>query len=309
MNWLISLISAGVVVATTLGFATIGEIMMEKVGHLNLGLEGIMLVGAISGFMVATTTKNPFLSILATIGVGMLMGLLYATMTIVLRANQVVTGLALTFFGTGIAYYLGKPFIGQTVPQNITEAFKWPIPVLKDVPIFGPIIANQDVFVYALIIIACLMGFYFKYTRTGLRATMIGHNPAAADAIGIPITTYKFIHIMIGSAVVALSGAYLSLVYVPSWQENITAGRGWIAVALVIFVGWRPSIALIGALFFGTLEILGSRLQNTAFEVSKYYTDLVPYVLTILVLIMMSYRKQKSQAPTKLGESYHRESR
>lgn len=308
-TWTLALFAAAVSVGTTLVFATLGEIMMERVGHLNLGIEGIMLIGAVTGFGVGSVTKQPFLAVSASFVAGMLCGVIYAFLTVTLHSNQVVTGLALTFFGTGIANYLGKSFAGQTIPLQVKQAFNVSIPFLKDIPIVGPILFNQDLFVYLAIILACILGFYYRNTRIGLRANMIGDDPWSADAIGIPVAKYKYIHICLGSGIVALSGAYLSLVYVPSWQENITAGRGWIAVALVIFVGWRPTVALLGSLFFGVLEILGSRLQNTVFEVSKYYTDLLPYVMTILVLIMMSSHKKRNNSPQKLGESYHRESR
>lgn len=309
MTWTIDLIAAALAVATTLMFATLGAIMMEKVGMLNLGIEGLMLFGAISGFAVATYTNSPTLAILASFISGILGGLIYAFLSVSLRANQVVTGLALTFFATGLTNFVGRSFGGQATPESVRDFYRLSIPLFEDIPILGPILFQQDLLVYLAIIIALTLSFYFKHTRVGLRARMVGDNPSAADAIGIPVIKYKYIHILIGSGIVALSGAYLSLIYVPSWQENITAGRGWIAIALVVFVSWRPTHVIFGSLFFGILEILGTRLQNTAFSVSKYYMDLVPYIMTIVVLILISYYPHKQKAPSSLGQSYDRESR
>lgn len=309
MTWTIDLVAAALAVATTLMFATLGAIMMEKVGMLNLGIEGLMLFGAITGFAVATITNNPMLAIMASFVAGIIGGLIYAFLTVSLRANQVVTGLALTFFATGLTNFVGRYYGGQAAPESVRNFFSISVPILKHIPIIGPILFQQDLLVYSAIILAITLNFYFKHTRVGLRARMVGDNPSAADAIGIPVIKYKYIHILIGSGIVALSGAYLSLIYVPSWQENITAGRGWIAIALVVFVSWRPTLVIFGSLFFGILEILGSRLQNTAFSVSRYYMDLLPYIMTIVVLILISYYPNKQKAPSSLGQSYDREAR
>lgn len=308
---MISFLAAAIVAGTPLLFATLGEILNEKVGNLNLGVEGMMLMGAVMGFMVGLKTGSPLLAMLAAMAAGGFGALIYAYLTISLRANQVVTGLALTIFGTGFASYVGKSLIGEVAPDGIKNFFTpYAIPLISKIPFVGPVFFKQDAFVYFGYIVAIIIGIYFYKTSTGLNMMSIGENPNAADAVSINIRLYKYIHIVVGGALCGLGGAYLSLVYVPAWQENVTAGRGWIAVALVIFASWNPYKAILGAYLFGGLDIIGFRIQGTGLQISQYLIDMLPYLVTIVILVVVSMRKSKKNAPPKaLGTAYFREER
>jgi simple sugar transport system permease protein len=305
----VAFLSAVIIAGTPLLFATLGEIIMEKVGHLNLGVEGIMLIGAVAGFSIGLYTKNPLLIIIGASIAGALGSLIYGFLTITLRANQVVTGLSLTIFGTGVSSFLGKSLIGKRMPENIIKFFEpVKIPLLGNIPYIGDIFFNQDVYIYLSYIVAILLGIYLYHTRLGLNVRAIGENIAASDAAGININKYKYIHILIGGALCGLGGAYLSVVDVPQWQENITSGKGWIAIALVIFCTWNPYKALIGAYLFGGLSIIGFRIQHL--NISQNLLDMLPYIVTIVVLVVSSLKQSKENStPQNLGESYFREDR
>ena len=304
-SFMISVIIAG----TPLLFATLGELLTEKAGHLNLGVEGLMLIGAVAGFGAGIVTGNPVLAMLGAVVAGALGALIYGFLTISLRANQVVSGLALTIFGTGFSSFLGTNFIGQKMPEAIINFYKpIEIPLLSKIPLIGEVFFNQDIFIYFGYLITVVIGLYLYNTRKGLNLRAVGENPGAADSSGINVSRYKYIHILIGGALCGLGGAYLSVVEVPAWQDNITAGRGWIAIALVIFCKWNPYKALFAAYLFGGLSIVGFRLQHL--NLSQSLLDALPYLFTILVLVMSSMKKSKENAPPKaLSEPYFREDR
>lgn len=304
-------LNAAVISGTPLLFATLGGILNEKVGHLNLGIEGMMLMGAVAGFTVGYQTGNSLLALLSAMGLGALGALVYAILTVSLSANQVVTGLALTIFGTGFSSFLGKSMEGKIVPEVLQTALSpIKIPLLGDLPVIGNAFFNQSYFVYIGFLLAIIIYLYFKYTKWGLNTQMIGESPAAADAVGIAVNRYKYIHILCSGALCGLGGAFLSLVYVPAWQEGITAGRGWIAVALVIFASWNPLKAVAGAFIFGGLDILGFRLQAAGIHINQYFVDMIPYLVTILVLVVSGINKHgRNQAPKNLGNAYFREDR
>lgn len=308
---IVSFLNAAIQSGTPLLFATLGEIMTERSGNLNLGVEGMMLVGAVVGFQFGLLTSSPILSLVGAATAGALTALIFAFLTITLKANQVVTGLSLTILGTGFSSFAGKVLVGEVVPDNIKEFFKTvKIPGIGNIPYVGEILFNHNLFVYLGYFIAIALGIYLYHTRKGLNLRMIGENPSAADASGINVDLYKYIHILMGGALCGLGGAYLSLVYVPAWQENVTAGRGWIAVALVIFCTWSPYKALFASYFFGGLDIIGFRLQKYDIKVSQYIIDMLPYIVTILVLIIVSTKKSKEHmAPKGLGNAYFREER
>ncbi|MDA3731985.1 ABC transporter permease [Niameybacter massiliensis] len=306
-----SFLIAAVIAGTPLLLATLGGVMSEKVGHINLGVEGMMVMGAVVGFNVGVTTQNAWLALLGAMLAGGFGALIYAVLTVSLRANQVVTGLTLTIFGTGFANFLGQNLVGQIVPEPV-KAVLAPkaIPLLSEIPIIGAAFFNQSIFIYLAYIIAIILFVYYKYTKVGLNARMIGESPAAADAVGIRVELYKYLNLVIGGMLCGLSGAFLSLVYVPAWQQNITAGRGWIAVALVIFIGWHPLKAIFGAILFGALDILGLRLQAAGIQINQYFVDMLPYVVTILFLVIGSIRSGgQNLGPKALGENYFREER
>ena len=308
---IIAFLAAAIVSGTPLLFATLGEILIEKSGNLNLGVEGMMLMGAVIGFMVGLNTGNVFAALLGAMAAGAVGGLIYAFLTISLRANQVVTGLALATFGGGFSSLVGKTLVGQTAPAAIKTFFKpYAIPLISKIPLVGPVFFKQDVFVYLGYVLAIIIGIYLYNTSKGLNLRAIGENPGCADAASINISLYKYIHILCGGALCGLGGAYLSLVYIPTWQDNVVAGRGWIAIALVIFAAWNPYKAIFGAFLFGGLDIIGFRLQNADIHVSQYLVDMLPYLVTIIVLVIVSMKKSKKNAPPQnLGTPYFREER
>jgi ABC-type uncharacterized transport system permease subunit len=280
-------LAATVVAGTPLLFATLGELITEKAGNLNLGVEGMMLMGAVMGFAVGLWTGNPYLALLGAIGAGAAGAAIYAILTVLLRTNQVVTGLTLTIFGTGFASFVGKSFMGVPAPATVKSLFGTvEIPVLSKISVIGPMFFQQDIFIYFGYIVTICTSLYLWRTKKGLNLKAVGENAAAADASGINVNLYKYVHIILGGALCGLGGAYMSLVTVPVWQENVVAGRGWIAVALVIFASWKPSKALIGAFLFGGLNILGYRLQSMGIHISQYIVDMVPYLATILIVII-----------------------
>ena len=307
----IDIFAAAITAGTPLLFATLGEIYTERVGNTNLGVEGMMIMGAVVGFSTGFLTQNAALALAGAVLAGSAGALIYAIITITLRANQIVTGLALTIFGTGFASFVGKPYVGKAAPEAIKNFFRViEIPLLSDIPFIGEILFRHDVFVYLGYIVTFWTLIYFYKTRWGLNLRSIGESAASADASGINIDKYKYIHTIIGGALAGLGGAYLSIVTIPVWQEGVTGGRGWIAVALVIFASWKPIKAMFGALLFGGLDIIGFRLQGMGIHVSQYLIDMLPYLTTIVVLII-STRKNKPEdmPPADLSIPYFREER
>lgn len=307
-------LQTAVQMGTPLLFGTLGGILNEKSGHLNLGIEGMMLMGAVMGFLTALTTGNPFLAVAAAGLAGAIGALIYAVITVTFRGDQTVTGLALTIFGSGMSSFIGKALTGISLPENLVKALgSHSIPGLSRIPFLGTVLFQQSYYVHIGLICAILFYIYLKYTRMGLSLRMIGENPGAADASGINITLYKYIHIVLGGFFCGMGGAYLSLVFVPRWQDNITAGMGWIAVALVIFSTWNPLKAIFGAYLFGALRGVGFKLQNVSFAgiaISSQLLDMIPYICTIAVLVFITIRKKReNQAPGWLGNPYFREDR
>lgn len=308
---MVEFLAACVVAGTPLVFATVGELITEKTGNMNLGVEGMMLMGAVMGFYTGLNTASPMAALLAAALAGAGGALIYAFVTVTLKANQVVTGLTLTIFGTGFAQFVGEPLLGSMAPSAITSFFsKVTIPVLGQIPIIGPIFFQQDLFVYLSYVVCAAAAVYMYKTRMGMNLKALGENTAAADASGINITLYKYAHILVGGALCGLGGAYLSLVRIPIWQENVVNGRGWIAVALVIFVAWNPIKGFFGGVLFGGLSILGLKFQAMGLGISQYLVDMIPYIATILIVIISTHKKRKeSQPPGDLGNNYFREER
>lgn len=310
INILTFILAGAVTAGTPLLFATLGEIITEKVGQLNLGVEGMMLMGAVIGFSAALSTGNPALGILAGMIAGACGALIFAFLTITLRANQIVSGLSLTIFGTGFSSFAGQKMVGQGLADSVRSSFApVKLPLLGDIPVLGQALFNQNILVYAGYAAAVVLAIYLYKTRVGLNLRMVGENPGAADTAGINVSLYKYVHILIGGVFCGIAGAYMSLITVPSWQDGVTGGRGWIAVALVIFVTWNPYKAMLGSYFFGALSILGLYLQSYV-QIPQSIFDMLPYFATIIVLIMISLKKSKENNPPKaLGEPYFREDR
>jgi len=307
----VAFLAAAVKSGTCLTYATLGEIVSEKVGHLNLGVEGMMQIGSIIGFITALAFGNPILAIFFAALAGAISALLYGFITVTLKANQVVTGLTLSIFGVAFADFFGDNYVGKSVPANVVEAFaSVKIPLLGNIPILGDIFFNQSLYVYLSYVFVILVAFYIKKTKWGLNARMVGENPAAADAGGINVDRVKYFNIALCGALCGMGGAYLSLVYITVLPVNVVAGRGWIAVALVIFARWNPALALAGGVFFGALDISSFWLQKYSLSISIYWFSALPYLVTIFILIFNSVRQSKDTGePGWLGKNYFREDR
>ncbi len=296
-------VAAGMIrCATPVLLAAVGECITERAGVLNLGLEGIMLAGALSAVIVSYSTHNVVLAIVVALLVGALIGLLHALICIKFQANQVASGIAFTIFLSGITAFFGADFVGKPI-QSIS-AIK--IPGLSDIPVIGPILFNQDLLVYLCYVIVPVTYWLINQTRFGLSLRAAGEEPRAAAGAGINVKRVRYISTMLGASLAALGGAYLSLVYAQGWIENLTAGRGWIAVGLVMFAAWNPWRAMIGAYLFGLAISLQLRLQAAGSDVSPYLLGMLPYLLVISAMsltAMMTKNKPKS-APTALGIPY-----
>ena len=234
---LISILAASITAGTPILFAALGELISERAGVTNLGVDGMMLVGACAGFIAAQQTGSLLSGVGMALLAGSLMALIHAFLTVTLRANQVVSGLALTLFGTGLSGYLGLDYVGQ---QATVVFSKLAVPGLSEIPVLGPVLFRQDLLVYCSYILVAAVAFYLYRTRAGLFMRALGENPAAVDAVGVNVFGLRYLYVIMGGALAGLGGAYLSLAYAPCWLENMTAGRGWIAVALVIFALWDP---------------------------------------------------------------------
>lgn len=303
--WVATLATA-VRAGTPLLYAALGAVLHERTGVLNLGLEGVMLVGAVSGFLAAVYSQSLLIATLAALLAGALMGVLFALLAVGLRVNQVVAGLALAVFGTGLSAYLGKAVIGVPSPVAFVPT---PLPFLSGIPFLGPILFQHDVLVYTSYFVIPICWWVLFRTRLGLKGRAVGEEPAAADAMGVDVTRIRFAATVFGAMLTALGGAYLSLAYTPTWIENMTAGRGWIALALVVFSGWNPMLAMAGAYLFGGVDSLGLRLQASGFTtVPSFFLKMMPYVFTIVVLVAITPLKLTG-VPRALGLPYYREQR
>lgn len=305
----IATLAAAITAGTPILYAALGEILAERAGVLNLGVEGMMLVGAVTGFMMAVSTGSPWLGFLAAMLASGFMAAIFALLTITLRANQVVTGLALTIFGTGLSGFLGKPYVGVPLPLSFNPVA---IPLLADIPLLGPVLFRHDPLVYLTYILVPCLWYFFYRTRPGLNLRAVGENPAAADALGVNVFALRYIYVIIGGMLAGAGGAFLSLSYAPSWLENMTAGRGWIAVALVIFAVWDPVKALLGSYLFGGVDALTYTLQAaTKIAIPSFFLKMLPYLLTLVVLIIATRQTLVKHigAPGALAIPYDREER
>lgn len=293
------LIASLMVAATPILLAAIGELVVEKAGVLNLGVEGMMIVGAVSGFAISVETGSPFLGFVAAAVGGALLSTLFILLTQVALANQVASGLALTLFGLGLSALMGQKYVGIKPPPTGDIH----IPLLSDVPVLGPILFTHDVVLYVGIAIVAAVWAILKYTRAGLILCAVGESHDAAHALGYKVVRIRILAILFGGACAGLGGAYISLVRVPQWTEGMTAGVGWIALALVVFASWKPWRVLLGAYLFGGITVLQLNLQAAGVAIPVEYLAMSPYLITILVLVILS--KDKSSAPASLGRIFH----
>jgi len=285
--------------ATPILLAAIGELVAEKAGVLNLGVEGMMIVGAISGFAIAVEYQSPLLGFIAAAIGGALLSLLFVFLTQIVLANQVASGLALTLFGLGLSALMGQSYVGVRPPQT----GQIHIPLLSDLPVVGPILFSHDLILYLGIAIVAGVWAALKYTRAGLILRAVGENHDAAHALGYKVVRIRIMAIMFGGACAGLGGAYISLVRVPQWTEGMTAGVGWIALALVVFASWKPWRVLLGAYLFGGVTVVQLNLQAAGVAIPVEYLAMSPYLITIIVLVILS--KDKSSAPASLGRIFH----
>ncbi len=312
---LVSILAVTIQAGTSLVFATIGEIFTERSGILNLGLEGIMIMGAVSAFAAAYHSDSLVVAVLVAILVGGLLATIHAFLSISLRTDQVVTGLALTLFGAGLASFLGqnlgpggKPLVGEIGPKFGKVA----IPLLSEIPLLGEALFRQDPLVYVMYLLVPIATYYIYRTRPGLHLRAVGENPATADAMGINVARTRYAYTILGGMLIGLGGAHLSLAYTPGWTENLTGGRGWIAIALVIFATWDPRRAVIGAILFGGVNAIQFRLQAAGTTIPAAFLGMLPYLFTIIVLVMITWWEAFSKrvgAPAALGLPYVREER
>jgi len=306
MTDLITILFAAIASGTILLYATVGEIITERSGILNLGVEGIMLMGAFFGFYVAYTTESLLLAIIGAAIIGGLMGLIHAFMTITLQANQVVSGLALTMFGSGASAFFGVSMVGKTLKASFEVI---PIPLLSKIPVLGEVIFNHNILVYCAFILPLIVWFVFNRTKWGLALRSSGEEPLSSEIMGIQVIKVRYIATIVGGIFIGISGAYLSVAYSRLWVEGMTSGKGWITIALVIFANWNPLIAYGGAYLFGGLTQLGLNLQKFNIVFPIILLKSIPYVFTILFLLFISLKGKRSNLPKALGESYFRESR
>ncbi len=289
--------------ATPLLFAALGELVTEKSGVLNLGVEGMMVMGAIVGFATVHVSGSATLAILASILAGMLMAAIFALLVLKFHASQVPTGLALTIFGIGLSALIGQSMIGVAydgIPQIA-------IPLLADIPLLGRLLFQQDFLVYLSIVMVVSVSWFLYRTRAGLILRAVGDSHDAAHAMGYSVIRIRLLAILFGGAMAGLGGAYLSLAYSPLWVEQMTAGRGWIALALVVFATWRPARVLLGAYLFGGITILQLHAQAFGIAVPSQVMSMLPYLATIVVLVIISSDRSriKLNAPASLGRAFH----
>jgi len=288
--------------ATPLLIAAIGELVVERSGVLNLGVEGMMVMGAVTGFGVALMSGSPWLGFLAAILVGALFSLLFAFLTLTLVTNQVATGLALTLLGLGVSGMLGESFVG--LPGVKLGSIY--IPVLTDLPLVGKFLFGQDPIFYLSLLLTGGVGYFLFRTRAGLTLRSVGDNHASAHALGINVILIRYLAVMFGGACAGLAGGYLSIVYTPQWVENMTAGRGWIALALVVFASWRPWRVLAGAYLFGAVTIGQLHAQALGIGVPSQLLSSLPYLATVVVLVLISGNRRLTMVntPASLGRPF-----
>ena len=299
---IIAVAQRALIAGTPLLLGTIGEVICERSGILNLGVEGMMAIGAVTAFIVTFTTGNPWFGLLAATCASALISIIHAFVSITLQASQVVSGLALTMLGLGIAEMVGKPYIGKPLTQKMES---WPIPGLVDIPILGPIFFDHSPFFYFSILLAVIAWFTLGYTRLGITIRSVGENPRAAETQGINVYQVRYWCVIIGGALAGMAGAHLSTSYSKSWIEGMTAGRGWIVIALTIFALWNPLRAVIGAFLFGGIFVIQYLLQPLG--ISPNFLAMLPYIFTLLVLFIGALRdSRRLNGPAMLAEPYRR---
>ena len=299
---LVPILAATIAAGTPLVFAALGELVTEKAGVLNLGVEGMMLIGAIAGFATAVTTGNLWLGTVAGMAAGAAMSAIFAVLTLNLMANQVASGLALTLFGLGLSAFVGKPFEGVSLLREGAPS----LPLLGDLPVLGPILFRQHYLVYVSWAVFAAVSWFLFRSRAGLVLRSVGESPDSAHAIGYPVIRIRWLATLFGGALAGLGGAFLAVFYAPMWVEGMVAGRGWIALALVVFATWRPARVMIGAYLFGGVTIAQFFAQGGGIAIPAPFLSALPYLATIIVLVVISRNVAtiRLNSPVSLGRSY-----
>jgi len=303
MNALEAFLQATVAAGTTYLLATLGEILTERSGVQNLGVEGMMIVGAVVGFAVTHTSGNVWLGVFIAAFTSGILGGIQAFVCVTLQQNQIVSGLAMTMLGMGISGLLGKAYVG--LPLS-TKLFRYSLPFLSDIPVLGPFLFNHDPLTYLSMILVAVLWYFLFRTRGGIIIRSVGENPEAVDALGISVERTRYVCTILGGVIIGLAGAFLSLFYTPAWSEGMTGGKGWIVVGLTIFSMWSPRRALFGAYLFGGVEVLQYRLQPLG--ISPSLLAALPYFVTIVALMFGASERMKRRigAPSALGRPYKR---
>ena len=299
---LVPIFAATIAAGTPLVFAALGELVTEKAGVLNLGVEGMMLIGAIAGFATAVTTGNLWLGTVAGMAAGAAMSAIFAVLTLNLMANQVASGLALTLFGLGLSAFVGKPFEGVSLLREGAPS----LPLLGDLPVLGPILFRQHYLVYVSWAVFAAVSWFLFRSRAGLVLRSVGESPDSAHAIGYQVIRIRWLATLFGGALAGLGGAFLAVFYAPMWVEGMVAGRGWIALALVVFATWRPARVMVGAYLFGGVTIAQFFAQGGGIAIPAPFLSALPYLATIIVLVVISRNVAtiRLNSPVSLGRSY-----
>jgi simple sugar transport system permease protein len=299
----IGLGSSAIGAATPLVYAALGELVAERAGVLNLGIEGMMLAGAVSGFAVGVSTGSLLLAFLAAAAAAATLALLFAVFALSVQANQIATGLALTLFGIGVSGFAGRRFVGMPIERLPSLRIPW----FTDLPVVGPLLFHYDLLVYLALVLCAAIAWTLNHTRLGLRLRAVGEAPEVAFALGLPVMRIRYLAVLFGGAMSGIAGAYLSTALTPMWVEGMSAGRGWIALALVVFGTWKPWRVFAGALLFGGVTVLQLYAQGFGLGVPSELWSMLPYLATIAVLVMIGRdpRSLLLNRPVALGRSFH----
>jgi simple sugar transport system permease protein len=299
----VHLVTLTLAAGTPLVFAALGELVTEKSGVLNLGVEGMMLVGAVASFAVAATTGSPWLGVAAGVAAAAAVSLIFGVLVLSLMANQVASGLALSLFGLGLSAFVGLPYVSVVIEGIPPLALPW----LSDLPVVGGLLLAHNPLVYLSLVLFALVHWFLYRTRAGLVLRAVGESPHSAHAIGYPVVAIRYAAILFGGACAGLAGAYLAVAYTPLWVEGMTAGRGWIALALVVFATWKPWRVLAGAYLFGGVTLAQFQAQALGIDIASQFLSMLPYVATIVVLALISRDATtiRLNAPASLGRAFH----